>query len=130
MGKLEHKSDLLESLTNICNEKNIHLGRLEVIGAVIKARLGYYNQNEKEYNFIEIDKKMEITSLIGNISLKDGKPIVHAHINLSDSTGNVIGGHLATGTIVFASEFVIQTFDGANFSRGLDNITKLPLWTE
>ncbi len=44
MGKLTHGSDLLEEITKICVEHDICLGRVEAIGAVQKARLGYYNQ--------------------------------------------------------------------------------------
>ena len=130
MGKLPHAGDILESITDICKQHNIRLGRIEVIGAVQKARLGFYDQHEKVYSFFDIDKEMEITSLTGNISLKDGSPIVHAHINLSDAHGAVVGGHLAPGTTVFAAEYVIQAFDGPEFCRGFDEVTGLPLWEE
>ena len=63
----------------------IRLGRIEVIGAVQKARLGFYDHHEKVYSFFDIDKEMEITSLTGDISLKNGSPFAHAHINLSDA---------------------------------------------
>jgi uncharacterized protein len=128
MGKLSHNSDLLEEITKICSDNNIKLGRVEALGAVKKARLGFYNQDKREYAFTEIDKPLEITKLVGNISLKDGKPIVHAHITLSDERDDAFGGHLAPGTIVFACELIIQSFDGAEFSRGFDKETGLPLW--
>lgn len=128
IGKLEHGADLLEELTNICKENDIHLGKVTALGAVQKARLGYYNQDKKEYNFFEIDKPLEITNLTGNISLRDGQPMVHAHITLSDSDGKAFGGHLAPGTIVFACEFVITVLDGPQLTRGHDEATGLPLW--
>ena len=130
MGKLPHGIDILEAITDICTQHDIRLGRVEVIGAVQKARLGFYDQHEKVYNFFDIDREMEITSLTGNISLKDDAPIVHAHINLSDADGVVVGGHLASGTIIFAAEYVIQAFEGPEFSRGLDEVTGLPLWED
>lgn len=128
MGKLEHDSDLIGELTKICLDNGIKLGRVEAIGAVKKARIGYYDQNEKKYNFIEIDRHLEITSLMGNVSLKDGKPIIHAHITLADKNGNAFGGHLAEGTIVFACEFYLTSFDGPEYNRGYDEVTGLPLW--
>ncbi|MCP4178157.1 MAG: DNA-binding protein [bacterium] len=128
MGKLSHDSDLLEEITKICYENNITLGRVEALGAVKKARLGFYDQNKREYAFSEINKPLEITKLIGNISTKDAKPIIHAHITLSDETDKAFGGHLTPGTIVFACEFIIQSFDGPEFSRGFDEETGLPLW--
>ena|SRR5665648_759271 len=130
MGKLPHAGDILESITAICKQYDIRLGKIEVIGAVQKARLGFYDQKEKVYSFFDIDKGMEITSLIGNVSIKDGALVVHAHINLSDAHGAVVGGHLVPGTTVFAAEYVIQAFDGPEFCRGFDEVTGLPLWED
>ena len=129
MGKLSHGSDLLAELTGICTQKNITLGRIEALGAVRKARLGFYNQETRQYEFHELDQALEIVQLVANVSLKAGKPFVHAHVTLSDSNGAAYGGHLAPGTLVFACEFVIEAFDGPNFERNHDEETGLPLWT-
>jgi len=128
IGKLEHGADLLEELTGVCEEKNIRLGYVVALGAVRKARLGYYNQETKEYKFFELNKNLEITSLSGNISLRDGQPMVHAHITVSDSNGRTFGGHLAPGTIVFACEFIITALSGPQLTRDHDDQTGLPLW--
>ena len=129
MGKLSHGCDLLEEITNICIDENINLARIEGLGAVQKACIGYYDQELREYQYIDLDEHLEITNLVGNISLKDGKPIVHAHITFSDQSGRAYGGHLASGTIVFACELMLETFDGPDFVRGLDEVTGLPLWS-
>ncbi len=128
MGKLEYGVDLLGEITQICIDKDIRLGRIDALGAVKKARLGYYNQHNHEYHFYDLNQTLEITNLIGNISIKDGVPIVHAHLTLSDKEGRAFGGHLVPGTIVFACEIVIQVLDGPQFERGLDQKTGLPLW--
>jgi len=129
MGKLKHGADLLEELTEICKNKNIHLGRVEAIGAVQKAVIGYYHQDKREYEYLNLDKHLEILNLKGNISIKDGSPMVHAHVTLADAEGKAFGGHLAPGTIIFACECVIETFDGVIFERVFDEETGLPLWT-
>ena len=128
MGKLAHGVDLLEEITKICVDQDICLGSVEALGAVKKARLGYYNQQDHEYHFFDLNQTLEITNLTGNISIKDGAPVVHAHVTLSDKDGHAYGGHLASGTIVFACEVAIQVLDGPEFERGLDQETGLPLW--
>jgi len=128
MGKLEHDADLIGELTKLCLGNRIKLGTVEALGAVKKARIGYYDQDKKKYNFLEIDKHLEIISLVGNVSMKDGKPIVHAHITLADKDGNAFGGHLAEGTIVFACEFYLISLDGPEYKRDYDKTTGLPLW--
>lgn len=128
MGKTGHGDDLLEEITDICRKNSITLGRVEAIGSVQKARLAYYNQQTREYQFFTIDAPLEIINFSGNISLKDGEPTVHAHISLADKTGQTYGGHLAPGTVVFACEFIIEVFTGQVFERKLDKLTGLPLW--
>ena len=128
MGKLSYGCDLLEGLTSICQKENIRLGKIEALGAVQKAHIGFYDQQAREYRFLTISQPLEITKLVGNISLKDGNPFVHAHITLADEEGKAFGGHLAPGTVVFACEFIIESFDGPVFERGFDEETGLPLW--
>lgn len=128
MGRLDYGADLLEEITDICRKNNIQLGRVEAIGAVQKASLAFYNQQAFEYQCFTLDKPLEIIKLVGNISLKDGNPFVHAHIALADKNGAVYGGHLASGTIIFACEIIIESIAGASFERKYDEETRLPLW--
>jgi predicted DNA-binding protein with PD1-like motif len=129
MGKLSHGCDLLEELTNIAIKRGVKLGRIEAIGAVKKAHIGFYHQDIQEYHFKSFDQPLEITKLVGNISLKDDQPFVHAHITLADDSGKSFGGHLAPGTIVFACEFILEIFDGPALNRSLDQETGLLLWS-
>ena len=128
MGKLGYGKDLLEEITNFCIKEDIRLGQVEALGAVQKARLGYYNQETREYQYFDLLKRMEITNLTGNISIKEDKPMMHAHVTLADKDGNCYGGHLASGTIIFACEIIIRSFEGPVFERGYDDKTGLPLW--
>jgi len=128
MGRGAFGQDLLEEITGVCRAEGVTLGRVEALGAVQKARVGYYNQAARRYQFLDLDRPLEITALVGNVSLKDGRPMVHAHVTLGDERGNAFGGHLAPGTVIFACEFVIQDLSGEPLERGLDEQTGLPLW--
>ncbi len=128
MGRLSHGADLLSELTTLCSKKDVPFGRVEAIGAVQKARIGFYNQSKREYEIITLDRPLEITTLIGNVSLKDNNPMIHAHITLGDCEGKTYGGHLAPGTIVFACEYILQRFEGDAYVRDFDEETGLPLW--
>lgn len=128
IGRVAHGGDLLAELTNLCTEKNVTLGSLQAIGAVRRATIGYYDQAERTYAFETIDEPMEILSLVGNVSLKEGVPMVHAHVTLGREDGSAIGGHLAEGTEVFACEYILRRFSGAELHRTFDEPTGLPLW--
>ena len=129
MGRLDDGVDLLEGLTNICIEENISLGRVEALGAVKKARVGFYNQQALRYSYRMFDHPLEITKLVGNISTKNQKPFIHAHITLANEMGNAYGGHLTSGTIVFMCEFVMEAYDGVSLERIFNEETGLSLWS-
>lgn len=128
LGRLPHGGDLLDDLTAFCRRKRVFLGRVETLGAVSAARVGFYDQGSKKYRYRSFAQPMEILNLVGNISRRDGEPMVHAHVTLADEKGRAVGGHLASGTVVFACEFLIEAFDGPAFRRRPDPTTGLPLW--
>jgi predicted DNA-binding protein with PD1-like motif len=128
IGKLEVGDDLLTTLNELCKKEGITMGRVEAIGAVKCARIGFYDQRRRSYQFFNVEGEREILSLMGNISLKEDAPFVHAHIILGDASGAAMGGHLSEGTEVFACEFIIEEFLGEELRRGFDEATGLPLW--
>ena len=129
IGQLERGTDLYSGITRIAQENNIHVGRVTGIGAVQKARIAYYDQKQMKYFDLEINEAMEIVSMYGNVSLKDGMPFVHCHLVLSDEKGNGKGGHLLpSGTPVFACEVTIEEFEGPELVREFDEKTGLALW--
>ncbi len=129
MARLPHGADLLEALTQFCATNAIRHGEVRAIGGLKRARVGFYDQDQKVYRYLEFDEPLEIVSLVGNISIKDGAPMVHAHVALGKADGSVVGGHLASGCIVFAGEAVIQELlPPADFVRAKDTTTGLPLW--
>jgi predicted DNA-binding protein with PD1-like motif len=74
IGRFEFNDDLLATLTDFCRHKNIRTGIFQLIGAVQNAKLGFYDQKKKKYaGCTEINKKLEIASCSGNISLNHGE---------------------------------------------------------
>ncbi|MBD3370452.1 DUF296 domain-containing protein [Candidatus Fermentibacteria bacterium] len=128
VGRLPIGDDLLEGLQRVCTEKGIKTGRIAAIGAVGRARIGYYDQDEGEYLYNQLDRPLEITMLSGNVSLLDGNTMVHAHLTLADSEGRAYGGHLAAGTEVFACEYFVDVLDDVILRRKPDPETDLSLW--
>jgi predicted DNA-binding protein with PD1-like motif len=126
--RLPHDADLLAWLSGFVREENIRTGTVTVIGAVKAATVAFYDQQAKTYRSISFEENLEILSCIGNISLRDGTPLVHCHAAFSNDRGETVGGHLVEGTKVFAAEAHIQELPGADLIRELDNVTGLTLW--
>jgi predicted DNA-binding protein with PD1-like motif len=127
MVRLKHDADLIQSITELARSKGIEAGSFTAIGALKRARLGFYDQKNHEYREIKIDSPHEMASCGGNISLKDGEPFVHAHVVLADEAGNTKGGHLLEG-IVFAAEVHLRQLEGPKLERKHDEVTGLSLW--
>lgn len=125
--RVKHGSDLVQFITELAEKKGITVAAFTAIGALKRANLGFYDQESHEYREITIDSPREIASCIGNISIKDGKPFVHAHAVLADEEGNTKAGHLAGG-IVFAAEVHLRELKGPKLERKYDDVTNLSLW--
>lgn len=128
--RLEHGADLEPALTEFIRKHDIRLGTVTLIGAVYNATVGYYDHERRMYEILKYDHGLEISSGVGNISLRDGQPFLHLHVALTDEKGNTTGGHVMPGTKVFACEVFIQELIGAELSRTFDEQTGLYLWPQ
>ena len=128
VGRLEKGSDLVAELERICTERDVSAAWVSVIGAVSHAAYAYYHQGDLRYLEIESDTHHEIVGFIGNVSLRDGKPFLHAHATFADEHGACVGGHLLRGITVFVAEFTIRELTGVELVRTMDEELGLALW--
>ncbi len=117
LQRLQPDSDLLEELEKLAQKEAIPLAHLSGIGALKRAALGIFLPQEARYEKKELVGELEICSLTGNISLKEGKPFVHAHLVVSDREGRAWGGHLLPGCQVFVAEIIIASLEGKKLER-------------
>ena len=126
--RLPHGADLIEAIETECRNRGVKMGGIMAIGAVRRATIAYYNLDEQEYRLRTFDEPLEIASLVGNTSMRDGELMLHAHATFSRENGELIGGHLASPTEIFAAEVRIDVLDGKHLKRVLDDVTGLTLW--
>ncbi len=134
IARLYEDEDIIESIVDLTRQYNIKGGLINGIGAIKFATLRFYNQETQEYENKEFNEDLEVTSLMGNISwLKNSKesdPIIHVHVNLGKKDCSVIGGHLASKTIVGPTLEVYIFETDEEIHRSLDeklNLTLLDL---
>lgn len=104
--------EILEQLTLLCEKENIQAGEITGIGASNKVEIGLFNTVTKEYKTTVKEGMFEITSLVGNISRKDRTVYLHCHINFSDESLNVLGGHLVKCYISATGEIIVTVLYG------------------
>lgn len=126
--RLAKGKDLLQQLTEFCQDNQVKCGVISGIGALENATINFYNQAKKKYEKITLTDEQELLALNGNVSIKDNRPFIHAHVILGDKDGGCKGGHLVLGTKVFSAEIFIQELVGEPKVRKEDKATKLSLW--
>ena len=98
--RLNKGENVIESLKKLCREEDIKLAEITGLGASNKVEIGVFNTNTKEYKTKVFDGMFEITSLVGNVTRKDGEVYLHIHINLVESK------------ISATSEIIVRKIDG------------------
>jgi uncharacterized protein len=127
-GRLPTGSDLVEEIERFCAEQSIIAGWVSMVGAVRHVAYAFYEQNDKRYLELASDTHHELSSFVGNVSLRDGKPFLHAHGSFADESGAIVGGHLLRGTEVFVGEVQISELRDVSLVRTFDELTGLALW--
>ena len=124
LAKGDYINQTFESFAEI---KGVECSWLNGIGALENPEIGYYSINDKSYHRKQFKGEFELTSLIGNITLKEGKPFAHTHITFSNSNYKVFGGHLFDAKITAAGEFFMQ-LGNEKINREMNSGIGLPLW--
>ncbi len=125
--KLENDKDLLEQLKDIALKLNIKAGFFFGIGSFKELHIAYYNQKKKIYEENTFTEELEMTSLIGNISVSDSDIFIHCHVNAGDRNSIIVGGHVLPGSKIFAGELFLIELSGDELIRVPDEVTGLKL---
>lgn len=128
LGRLPHGEDLITFIELYCRHAAIQTASFSVIGSVSSCTLGVFDQTQQVYVTSKEKEPFEITACTGNVSLKDGDPIVKAHAVLGNAKGKIIGGRLFSETLVFEGEIDLQELIGDPLTRSYDQKTGLMLW--
>lgn len=128
MGRLRRGEDVITGLLKVAKKHGLNMALVSAIGALERVRFSYYDQNGKFYRDPISEDEVEVLSISGNLSIKDGEPFLHLHVVASKGE-RVIGGHLLDGSIVFALEYKIVELIGDPLVRKYDDDTGLFLFS-
>lgn len=96
-----------DAFVRIAEKEEIRTATIVALGGVDALSLGFYNRRTMSYEQHDYRGFMEVTSLLGNITEKDGKPFLHAHGTFGRRDMSVLGGHVIKATVFPTLEFVI-----------------------
>jgi uncharacterized protein len=102
--------EVMAGLLAFVKQKRIVAGQLSAIGAVSGAVLAFFDRTEKQYKRIPVPRQAEVTSLTGNVALKDGEPFLHVHAVLGLPDGSARTGHLLEAHVWPTLEVVLTAW--------------------
>ncbi len=126
--RLDCGEDLYDGITEFVRERGILAAAVNCLGALTRASLRYYHQEERRYVDFDLERHLEVVAGVGNVSMLDGDPFLHLHVALADADGKAYGGHVNVGCEVFALEATIWELAGDPPVREPDDCTGLTLW--
>jgi predicted DNA-binding protein with PD1-like motif len=99
--------EVIGELTRFAREHELDASDFTALGAFSEVLLGFYDVTRQNYERIPVDEQCEVLTLVGNITLDDGRPKVHAHVVLGLVDGSTRGGHLLEGYVRPTLELVL-----------------------
>ncbi len=110
-------ASLTDEILKIAKREKVATAKVEAIGEVRKLRLAYYNPRSKKYEEHEYEEFLEVTSLLGNIAEKGGRPFLHIHGTFGRRDMSIIGGHVISATVFPLLELIITPTNNRAFRR-------------
>ena len=118
--------DAYTGLRDFAQKYQVTSAHFTAIGAVDDVTLGWFDPSRKLYKMMPFTGQMEVISMVGDISLYQGKPFIHTHAVLSLPDATTRGGHVVK-LIVRPTLEVMVTVDPKGMQRQFDPATDLTL---
>ena len=118
--------EVMAGLSDFAKRQRFSGSHFTAIGALSDVTLGYFDRARKDYKRIPLAEQVEVLALVGDISLDQGEPKVHAHIVVGKADGTAHGGHLLEARVWPKLE-VILAESPAHLRRETDEETGLAL---
>lgn len=130
---LEPGESIRTELEKLAGQHQIRAGIIvHGVGAVKRLKLASYELKDRTYVPVEDaddGDAYEVTAFQGNLTWKDGKPVLRACLVSCDRDGAAAGGRLVDATAAVTLEIVIIDFRGTVIERRMDERAGLALWT-
>jgi predicted DNA-binding protein with PD1-like motif len=105
--------EVMSGLTDFARQNKVISASFTAIGAFSNAIVAWFDDSKKEFRLNPINEQVELTSMIGNITLVKGQPAVHTHMSVASSDGTVRGGHVISAFVFPTLELFMTVYPTA-----------------
>lgn len=124
--RLNYGEELKGEIEKFCVDHSANAGSINVVGSANEIELAFYGAEKNEYNTRVFKEPLEILTITGNVSIKEGKQFLHAHGVFGRPSMEVIGGHIMRCIISYTCEVYLTKIEGS-IERKYDEVTGLYL---
>ncbi|MGA2409688.1 MAG: PPC domain-containing DNA-binding protein [Candidatus Binataceae bacterium] len=111
--------EAFSGLLEFAQKYRVTSAHFTAIGGLSSGTLAWYDPQRKMFKKIPIDGQVEVASMIGDIALYQGRPVVHSHMVVASANGSTIGGHVLAAFVSPTLE-VMVTVDPIAMQKRLD----------
>ncbi len=105
--------EVMAGLTEFAQKEHLGASQITGIGGIEDATVGYFDRQKKMHRPISINQQSEVLSLLGDIALFQGKPVVHIHMTVGFPDGSAHGGHLLKAHVWPTMEVIVTEYPNA-----------------
>jgi len=105
--------EVMSGLTDFARQNKVISASFTAIGAFSNATVAWFDDSKREFKLNPINEQVELTSMIGNITLVKGQPAVHTHMSVASSDGTVRGGHVINAFVFPTLELFMTVYPTA-----------------
>ena len=124
--RIERGEEITKALTTFLKKKQILAGTVMGLGGIADVELGFYDLSARTYLRKTISGNLELVYYMGNITLVDDEPFIHAHAVVSGADFHAYSGHFFSARVAVTGEFTVHPA-GWEVVRSLDDYTGLKL---
>lgn len=106
--RLDRGEEIIACLKDLARREKIAAADVRGIGALSETVMGCFSVDAKKFVGKEYRGDLELTTLLGSITSKDGEPYVHLHLTVADETGATYGGHAQSAVVGMTGELFIR----------------------
>lgn len=123
---LKRGQSLMEQLNDFASQHQLTSAWVSGLGGSGTVTLGFYDIDQRDYDWRQYNQPLEILNLTGNLAIVDDQPWWHIHGVFSGPDFQAVGGHVRDLTVGLTVELHITPLD-ANMTREYDDTTGLKL---
>lgn len=110
--RINPNQPIVSTLKEFCKARKITLGTISGLGSLKSVTLGFFDPKTKKYQEKTFEDFLEMASLTGNITMKDGEPVLHLHTVVAGDNYKALAGHMAEAQVSLTAEIIIETVKG------------------